>query len=146
MPSTSVEQTLKLTVELPERIFRLLTQIAELTQQSPEALAAQSISGNLPPSVENALPEIQAELLAMQRLSVDELLEIAHSQIPPDQHERHLVLLEKNSAASITPEERQELNELRLAADRLMIRKAYAWAVLRWLGQRVPALNELPLE
>jgi predicted transcriptional regulator len=47
-----------LTVELPDAIFRLLAHLAELTRQSPEQLAAQSIAGNLPPSVENAPPEI----------------------------------------------------------------------------------------
>lgn len=144
--SKNAEQTLVLTIELPEPIFRLLSRLGELTQQSPEALAAQSIAGNLPPSVENAPPEMQAELLAMQSLSNDKLLEIAHSQVPADQQERHLALLTKNSAASITPDEQQELSQLRLAADRLMLRKAYAWAILRWRGHRIPQLDELPLE
>jgi len=138
--------TQRLTVELSEPIFRWLVHIAELTQHSPEQLAAQSIAGNLPPSIENAPLEVQAELLAMQKLPVDELLKIAHSQVPPSQQERHLALLEKNRAASITSDERRELNDLRLAADRLMLRKAYAWAILRWRGHPVPALNELPLE
>ncbi len=136
----------RLTLELPEPIFRLLTDMAELTQQSPEELAVQSITGNLPPAVENAPPDMQPELLAMRNLGADELLEIAHSQVPPPQQERHLALLEKNRAASIAPEERQELSDLRLAADRLMIRKAHAWTVLRWRGHPTPALNELPQE
>lgn len=46
---------------------------------------------------------------------------------------------------SLTPEERQELTNLRLAADHLMLRKAYAWSVLRWRGHRLPALKELPI-
>jgi hypothetical protein len=54
-------------------------------------------------------------------------------------------LLEKNKG-EITSEERLELAELRIEADRLMLRKAYAWAVLRWRGQSIPALNELPLD
>lgn len=136
----------KLTIELPESIFRSLAHLAELTQQSPETLAAQSIVGNLPPSVENAPPEMQGEMLTMQRLSVDELLKIAHSQVPTAQQERLLTLLEKNQAGSITAEEYQELVDLRLAADRLMVHKAYAWAVLRWRGHPVPTLNELPLD
>jgi hypothetical protein len=108
-------------------------------------LAAQSITGNLPPSVENAPPEVQAELLALQHLPDDELKEIAYDQLPPETQQRHLDLLEKNQAASLTPAERQELSALRLMADRLMLRKAYAWNVLRWRGRRIPALSELPL-
>ena len=138
--------TQRLTIELPEPVFQLLVHMAALTEQSPEQLAAQSISGNLPPSVENTPPEIQAELLAMHKLPVDELLQIASSQVSPHQQERHLALLEKNQAASITPEERQELSALRVAADRLMVRKAYAWAILRWRGHPIPALHELPVE
>ncbi|MFQ5859067.1 MAG: hypothetical protein ACE5LU_26005 [Anaerolineae bacterium] len=138
--------TQRLTVELPEPVFRLLARMAELTQQSPEQLAAQSIAGNLPPSVENAPPEMSAELLTMQAIPLDELLKIAYSQVPPAQQERHLALLEKSRGDRITQEERQELSDLRLAADRLMLRKAYAWAVLRWHGHPVPALDELPLE
>lgn len=136
----------KLTVELPESVFQKLLRIASLTQQSPEALAAQSIISNLPPSAENAPDQMQAELLQMPPLSIDELLKVANSQIPPAQQQRHLELLEKNHTDSITVEEQQELADLRLAAEREMLRKAYAWAVLRWRGYSVLALDELPLE
>ena len=138
--------TQKLTIEVPEPVFRLLAHMAELTQQSPEHLAAQSIEGNLPPSAESAPGEMAAELLEMQKLSTEDLLSIANSQVQPAQQERHLALLEKSRTGDVTPEERQELGNLREAADRLMLRKAYAWAVLRWRGHPVPPLEELPLE
>ena len=77
--------------------------------------------------------------------SIEELLEIAHSQVPFSQQQRHVKLLEKNQTDDLTLEQRQELNNLRSLADRLMLKKAYAWAVLRWRGHRVPPLNELPL-
>ncbi len=89
---------------------------------------------------------MQGSLLVMQTLPIDELLKIAHSQVPLVQQQRHMMLLEKNQLASMTAEERQELSDLRSAADRLMLEKAYAWAVLRWRGHRVPALEELPRE
>jgi hypothetical protein len=81
----------------------------------------------------------------MQTLSIDELLEIAQAQIESEQQARHTALLEKNQTNEISPEERQELSELRLSVDRLMLRKAYAWAVLRWRGHRIPSLTELPV-
>lgn len=74
--------TRRLTVELPESVFQELERIAELTNQSLEALAAQSITSNLPPSADNAPPQMQVELLAMQTLPIDELLKIAYSQVP----------------------------------------------------------------
>jgi uncharacterized protein YjbI with pentapeptide repeats len=115
------------------------------SDQPLEVLAAQSITSNLPPSPDNAPPEMQAELLRMQTLSIDELLEIAQAQIKSEQQARHTALLEKNQTDEISPEERQELSELRSSVDRLMLRKAYAWAVLRWRGHRIPSLNELPV-
>ena len=137
--------TQTLTLTLPQPIFQHLQEVAAATQQSLEQVALQSLEGNLPPTVANTPPEMQAELLALQRLSVTELKQIATSQIPPAQQARHLALLEKNRG-HITPEQRDELIALRLDADRLMLRKAYAWAVLRWRGQSIPALNELPLD
>ncbi|MBM4456994.1 MAG: hypothetical protein FJ011_04360 [Chloroflexi bacterium] len=135
-----------LTLQLPEPIFRYLQQTAAATRRPLEQVARQSIEGNLPPSVTDMPIEIQDELLAMQGLSYDELGRIAVSQGDLDRQARHQQLLERNSAGSITAREREELAALRLAADRLMLRKAYAWAVLRWRGHPTPALHELPLE
>ncbi|BAZ14702.1 hypothetical protein NIES4071_65460 [Calothrix sp. NIES-4071] len=130
--------TQKVTVELPLAIFEQFTRIASATQQSIEVLVAQSIASNLPPTPDNAPVEMQVELLQMQTLSGAELLSIAQSQIPTEQQQRHLELLEKNQTdGELTLAERQELNDLRIAADRLMLQKAYAWSVLRWRGHRV---------
>jgi predicted transcriptional regulator len=137
--------TQRVTVELSDPVFQQLVRIAEATSQPLEVLAAQSITSNLPPCPDNAPPEMQAELLQMQTLSIDELLEIAQAQIESEQQARHTALLEKNQTDEISPEERQELSELRSSVDRLMLRKAYAWAVLRWRGHRIPSLNELPV-
>lgn len=133
----------RVTVELPEPVFQQLVRIAEATSQPLEVLAAQSITSNLPPSVDNAPPEIQAELLRIQSLSTDELLEIVQAQIEPEQQAQHTALLEKNQLAQISQEELKDLSKLRSTVDRLMVCKAYAWAVLRWRGHRIPPLNDL---
>lgn len=135
----------KVTVELPEPIFQQLARIAEATQQPLEVLVAQSVASNLPPSPDNAPSEMQADLLKMQSLSNEELLEIAQRQVSVEQQERHTSLLEKNQANELTPEEQQQLSELRLAVDRLMLQKAYAWSILRWRGHRIPPLSEVSL-
>ncbi|MEO1353830.1 MAG: hypothetical protein AAFW84_34605 [Cyanobacteria bacterium J06635_15] len=137
--------TQRVTIELSEAIFRQLARIAEMTQQPLETLVAQSIASNLPPFPENALPEIQSELLQLQTLSIDELLKVAKAQVGTSQNERYQTLLEKNQVGQLTSTEQQELTELRTLVDRLMLRKAYAWSVLRWRGYRMPALEELPV-
>ncbi|WP_008316918.1 hypothetical protein [Leptolyngbya sp. PCC 6406] len=137
--------TQQITIELPEPVMRQLMRIAAATQQSIETLVAQSVLGNLPPSAENAPPELQkTELLAMQALSTDELLTIVQAQTHPAQSDRHTELLQKNETAQLSAEETQELTALRQAADHLMLRKAYAWSLLRWRGHKLPKLADLP--
>jgi predicted transcriptional regulator len=135
--------TQQVTIELPELILQRLTQLAEATHQSVEALISQSVLSNLPPSTEVAPPELRQEFLTMQMLSIDTLKPIAQAQVDPVQFERHTELLQKNEAGNLTPEEREELTALRVAAEQLMLRKAYAWSLLRWRGQRIPSLEEL---
>lgn len=123
-----------LTLDLPEALFRYLEQIAKMTHQPLERIAEQSIAGNLPPFISQAAPEMQAEIIVLQTLSPSELRAIADAEVPPDQAGRHLDLLTRNSAGMLSEAEAAELVRLRLAADQLMLRKAYAAAVLRWLG------------
>ncbi len=137
--------TQRVTIELPESVFRQLARIAEATHQPIEALVAQSVMSNLPPSADNAPLELQPELLRMQSLSNEELLAIAQAQVEPKQHERHTQLLARNEEGLLTLDEQQELLTLRQTSNWLMLRKAYAWSVLRWRGQRIPTLEELPV-
>ena len=138
--------TQQVTIELPELILQRLTQLAEATHQSVETLISQSVLSNLPPSTDIAPPELQQEFLAMQTLSVETLKPIAHSQVDSIQFDRHTELLKKNEAGSLTASEKHELTSLRQAAEQLMLRKAYAWSLLRWRGQRIPSLSELRLQ
>ena len=127
--------TQSITLHLSDPVYRYLQQVATITKRPLEQLVRQSVEGNLPPSVENAPQELQDELLAMQSLSPTQLMSIADSQLPQSQQERYLLLLEQNSAGGISIEGCAEMEALRLAADRLMVRKGYALAVLRWRGR-----------
>lgn len=130
-----------ITIELSEPLLHFLQRLAKQTRQPIEKLVAQSIAGNLPPAVDNAPLERQADLLALQWLPLDKLQQIANEQVVPELQVRHRHLLAQDD---LTPDEQHELIQLRQQADWLMLRKAYAWAVLRWRGQPIPPLNELP--
>jgi hypothetical protein len=137
-------QTQPITIELPEAVMRQLTRLAAATQQPIEALITQSVLSNLPPTVDNAPAELQPDLLAMQRLSIDELYAIAQAQADAKECDRQAELLERHEDDQLTATERQELTQLRQAADHLMLRKAYAWSLIRWRGHKLPAINDLP--
>ena len=86
---------------------------------------------------------MQPEFLKMQTYAVAMLRTVAESQVPQVEQARHLELLQKNSDGAITPTERTELVALCEQVDQLMLRKAYAWALLRWHGYPVPALDDI---
>lgn len=138
--------TTTVTVQLPEPVFEYLNQMAAATKRPLEQVVQQSVEGNLPPSVATAPPDLRSELLVMQAMSVEQLREIASQQIPPADQACHLALLEKNAAGELSTSEQEELERFRWAADRIMLRKAYAWSVLRWRGVATPRLDELALE
>ncbi len=86
---------------------------------------------------------MQDELIALQTLTEDELWAVARSIIDPVQQRRYEYLLRKNSRGTLTQHEREELERLGQEADHLTLRKAYAYALLRWRGYPLPTLEAL---
>lgn len=98
---------------------------------------------NAPPAVDYAPLELQGELIAMQELTIEELLNIAQSQISESQQELHLQLLEKNQNNQLSESDKLLLKSLRVSADYLMLKKAYAYALLKWKGFAIPDFEQL---
>ncbi|MBD2693866.1 hypothetical protein [Anabaena catenula] len=98
---------------------------------------------NSPPAVDYAPLELQGEFIAMQELTIEELLNIAQSQIPESQQELHFQLLEKNQNNQLSESDRLLLKSLRVSADYLMLKKAYAYALLKWKGFSLPDFEQL---
>ncbi len=135
----------KVTIELPASVFQQLMGLAEATQQPIEMLVVQSVVSNLPPMLEKLPLEMQGDLLAMQTMSIEALLTVAQSQIDPGIHQQHLALLNANRERALTTDEEEMLMGFQDLCDRLMLKKAYAWAMLRWRGYPVPAMKDMPV-
>ncbi|MFQ5813036.1 MAG: hypothetical protein ACE5I2_07595 [Anaerolineae bacterium] len=131
------------TLHLPEAVYRRLQRAAEATQQSLEDVVLQTITGNLPPSVDDMPAELQDEIIALQTLAEDQLWAAARSVMDPVQQRRLEYLLRKNGRGTLTQREREELERLGQEADHLTLRKAYAYALLRWRGYPLPTLEAL---
>ncbi|WP_242063375.1 hypothetical protein [Nostoc sp. FACHB-892] len=56
---------------------------------------------NAPPAVDYAPLELQAELIAMQELTIEEFLTVGQSQIPETQQELHVTTFRKKSKSSV---------------------------------------------
>jgi hypothetical protein len=81
-------------------------------------------------------PEFQLDLAGLDKMDDEALWAIARSRKEPAELVHYDGLLEKNAGGLLVPAERDELERLREEADRFMLKKAHAAALLRWRGHR----------
>ena len=136
-------QTRPVTIDLPDPIYRQLQQTARKTKRRLEDVLLQTITGNLPPGTEDAPANMQTDLQALQWIDDNALWAVARSQTSPEQQARQEYLLAQNQRGVLSPEERAELDRLGDMVDRLTLKKAYAYALLRWRGFPLPTLDAM---
>jgi len=135
--------TQEVILPLPENLYLRLLQVAQATQQSLTDVLLYAVQVGSPPSWEDAPAEFQADLAALDRLSDEALWRIARSHQKEGTMERYQALLDKNANERLTEAERAELTQLRKEADRRMLRKAHAAALLRWRGHTIPPAEKM---
>jgi hypothetical protein len=124
-------------IQLPDAIYQRLQQVAHATNHSIEEVVLQTIRGNLPPSLDDLNPEWHCVVADLQHMSDEVLWAVTKEQLPQPQWRRHQCLLRKGQEGALSTAEHQELAELRAAADRLVTRRSYALALLKWHGHSV---------
>ena len=134
----------RVTVKLPQRLYRRLERAAAITNQSLDAVLMQTIRGNLPSALDDVPAELRAELSALPHLIDDDLWAIARSAMDAKQWRRHKRLLQKNAAGALSERERGELERLRVEADRQVIRTSFALALLKWRGHTLSSTDVPP--
>ncbi|MBW4619955.1 MAG: hypothetical protein KME17_11450 [Cyanosarcina radialis HA8281-LM2] len=128
------------TLEIPEIIYQRLANTARAQNRPIEDVIVRALEVGSPPEWDDVPEEFQADLAALDKLDDNSLWQIARSYKTLKQMERYNFLLERNSASNITETEQLELIELRHEADRFMLCKAQAAALLRWRGDRMSFL------
>jgi hypothetical protein len=131
-----------LTLELPAEIYERVRRAAKGMKQ-PVETALVNIVKAATPSLEKVPLEYRAELEALEDLSDHELWQVAERMMAPAQQRRLANLLDKNQRGQLTDRERQALSGLRASADRLMLRRSYAYLLLKYRGHRIPTLADL---
>src|SRR5438270_6825467 len=131
-----------LTLELPAEVFERVRRTAKGMKQ-PVETALVTIVKAATPSLDKVPPQYRPELEAMEDLADDELWKAAENAISPAQQRRLARLRDKNQRGEMTERDRQALIELRDAADRVMLRRSYAYLLLKYRGHRIPSLPEL---
>jgi len=135
--------TVTVTLQVPPSVYQLAQRTAKATARPVEEVLAGVLAAAAPTS-ENLPPDIRMEIDALAELDDGALWKIARSVFSATRRRRYDELLDKNGAGTMTPDEREELKNLRLESERLMLRKAHAYALLKWRGHVLPRLVDLP--
>lgn len=128
---------------LPEDLYVRLEQTARATRQSLTDVLVRSVRTGSPPDWSEAPATFHADLAALDRLDDDALWRVARSQRSEADAAHLQALLEKNADDALTDAEQVELDKQVAEADRFMLRKAHAAALLQWRGHPVPPFNRL---
>lgn len=131
------------TLPLPEHLYLRLEQVAKATRQSVTDVLLHAVEVGSPPGWDDVPAEFQADLAALDRLDDKALWQVARSQQSETTLDRYEDLLQQNADDTLTAAERDELTQLRREADRFMLRKAHAAALLRWRGYQLPPADKL---
>lgn len=135
--------TRDVTLSLPEFLYLRFQQMATATRQPVDDLLVRAVEMGGPPSWEEAPPRFQTELAALDRMTDDALWRVARSRHSADEATRMQVLLDGQASASLTSDEKSELESMLFQADLTMLRKAHAAALLRWRGHTIPPAEKL---
>lgn len=124
------------TLPIPTSVYQRLENTALAMHRLVEEVILYALKLGSPPAWDDAPAEFQADLAGMDRLEDNTLWPIAHSKKEPASLLRYDELLARNQDNLLTDTEKQELRQLRTEADRFMLRKAHAAALLHWRGYR----------
>jgi hypothetical protein len=126
------------TLQIPDLIYQRLVNTACATNRPLEEVMLHALKVGSPPDWDNVPDEFQVDLAALDRMEDEALWKIAQSRKTVAEMERYNILLDRNQQGKLTDAEKAELTALRTEADRFMLRKAQAAALLRWRGHHVP--------
>jgi paraquat-inducible protein B len=130
--------TATVTLQIPDLIYQRLVNTANATGRSLEEVMLHALKVGSPPDWDNVPDEFKADLAALDRLEDEALWRLATARKTSEEMARYDELLDRNQNVGLTQAEQLELMELRSQADRFMLCKAQAAALLHWRGHHVP--------
>ena len=131
-------------LRVPDAVYIRLRQAADATSQPVEEMLINHLISAFSDPLPALPPDEEAELDALNHLSDDALWTIARERLPSSVQERMADLMEHNSLGRISADERGELEGLVERADRLMLRRAEANAILRQRGHPATGQDTRP--
>lgn len=124
-------------VPVSQEVYERLKKIAARVEQPVETILDETLRAILPREDEIP-PTVQHEVEALTRLTVEELREVAGSEMNLDDQAALEELLDIQNLRSLTQREIVNLDKLRSEYGRIFLRKARAFALLAERGQPMP--------
>ena len=131
-----------LTLTLPADVYEHVRRAAK-GMNEPVEKALVNIVRAATPSLEKVPVAYRVELEAMEDLGDEALWKIADSRLAAAKQRRLENLLEKKQGSKLTDREQRSLAALRAEADRMMLRRSYAYLLLKYRGHRLPNLGDM---
>lgn len=125
-------------IHVPASLHHRLERWAKLSNRSVENVVDQTLTAGIPPLPDNIPDDASTELVALESLNDEALWQVAQDVMRAEKQAQLSQLLEKNKLATLSETETAKLTELQTEADQLMLRKAYAYVLLKWRGHRLP--------
>jgi len=128
-------------VLVPDELYERLQREANAARVPIEDVAARALATGLPPGL-NDIPERHRDALRhLETLPDTDLWAVLRERFPAESAARQAALLDAHAHGRLSATERAELRRLSDAANRLMLRRAHAAALLRWRGHTVPLVR-----
>ena len=131
------------TLQLPDETLQRYRRGATAAHKALEEFLTERLMEAVPPLAGGLPSPLREEVKALENLDDEALWRVAQSQLPPARQRLYTRLLAKNSAGTITADERETLHALGEEARRLTLKKAHAYMLLKWRGHHIPSREEL---
>src|SRR2546422_11550348 len=131
-----------ITIELPEDVYEHVKRAAQGMKRPVERALVRIVKAATP-SLDKVPVQYRPELESLETLADVNLWKVAESREPAEDQRRFAHLLRKSQSKGLSEREQQSLGRLRNEADRLTLRKAYAYLLLKYRGHRIPPLSEV---
>jgi len=129
-----------ITLRLPEVLYRQVERRAQRMRRPIEDELVAVVSSALP-ALDDLPADIADELAQLDYLTDDELWQAAHAVLPRRDSERMQALLLKRQREGLSVAEERETQRLAHRADRTMLARARAVALLKKRGCDISALK-----
>jgi hypothetical protein len=133
-------------ITMPEPLYQRLQRWSTVIQRPLENVVLQTLQTTLPKLPEELSNDQRHLWREMERLTDDQLWQTARSTMPLPQQDQYRQLREKHGQDTLNTSEQTQLEEWYRETHLLMLRKAYAYVLLKWRGYSLPTLTELAEE